>query len=132
MNIDGIGFHVIYKQKFQELPAHALPEIVKEQSVLEFLRGLTNKNIPRFNILTGLDSFLGSSGEEVVNQVRVSLNNALKYIIEFNAVIVFVVNSLFENFPDNPSINKVPLARIFPKPLDMASIEPGYLFYRII
>lgn len=132
MNLGGVGFHVIYVQKFREIDDRDFPSIPHEMSMIEFLRKIEHGEIHRFTIVKGLDDFVRSSTNEAIEQVRNILNRAITDMISVRASVVFVVNSEIDNIPDNPAVYGKPLALVFPRPHDIGSMEPGYLSYPIM
>jgi len=132
MNLARAGFHVVKLEKFREFDERNLPFTPYETSMIGFLREIKHGKLHRFTIVNGLCDFLKSSTEEAIEEVRNILNKAIEDIISVGASIVFIVNCEIDNIPDNPSIYDKSLAMMFPRPHDIASMEPGYLFYPVI
>ena len=132
MNLESVGFHVIHIEKFRAIDERDFPLIPVEVSIIELLRKIERKDIRRFMIVKGLDEFMKSSTNEAIEQVRNIFNRAITDMLSLNASFVFVVNTDIENIPDNPTIHDKPLAMIFPRPHDIGSMEPGYLYYPIM
>lgn len=132
MNLGGTGFHVIYVEKYREISDKDFPSIPVKTSMIDFLRKIERGEIHRFMIVKGLDDFIRSSTDEAIEQVRNILNRFIRDMLSYGSSIVFVVNCEIENIPDNPMIHGKPLALIFPRPHDIGSMEPGYLYYPIM
>ena len=131
MDLWKLGFHVIETQKFREINDRDLP-LLHETSIINLLRLIETRSLQKFTIVDGLDEFLKSSTDEVIEHARKILNKGIKDMITIGASLVFVVKCDIERIPDNPSVHNKPLAMIFPRPHDIGSMEPGYLYYPIM
>jgi len=132
MNLGGTGFHVIYVEKYREIDEREFPSIPVDTSMVDFLRKIERGELHKFMIVKGLDDFIKSSTDDAIEQVRNILNRFIKDMLSLGASIVFVVKCEIEHIPDNPTIHGKPLAMIFPRPHDIGSMEPGYLYYPIM
>ena len=132
MNLGSAGFHVIHIEKFRAIDEREFPSIPVEVSMIEFLRKIEKREMHRFMIVTGLDEFMKSSTNEAIEQVRNILNRSIGDMLSVGSSIVFVITCDIERIPDNPAIHGKPLALIFPRPHDVGSMEPGYLYYPIM
>lgn len=128
MSLATPGFHVVFVERYKKL-IEKQPVEGKRVSVIEFLRKTKRAEIYRRFIVDGLDEFLESSTNESLEQVRKLLNDSLDSLIAMNTTVVFVVNHKIEGMPYNLSIRSKPLALIFPRPPDLSSMRPGYVYY---
>lgn len=132
MNLKSVGFHVIHIEKFRKTSEKDLPVGYVEVSIIELLKKIKNKDIRKCMIVKGLDAFLKDTEDNAILEARSILNKNIEDILTTGSSIVFVVNCDIEKIPDNPTIHGKPLAMIFPRPHDLGSMEPGYLYYPII
>lgn len=130
MNLERPGFHVIEIRKFQEV-SHTLPPY-QTMSIINILREIESGKLRKLVVVDGLDEFLKSSDDEAITQVRKTLNKAVADMLASEASIIFVVRSDLEGIPDSPKIHRKPLTMLFPRPHDIGSMEPGYLYYPIM
>lgn len=130
MNLERPGFYVIEIRKFQEV-SHTLPPY-QTMSIINILREIESGKLRKLVVVDGLDEFLKSSDDEAITQVRKALNKAVADMLASEASIIFVVRSDLEGIPDSPKIHRKPLTMLFPRPHDIGSMEPGYLYYPIM
>lgn len=130
MNLSKAGFHVIEIRKFREI--ENLPLLLHDTSIINLVRDIDQNKLQKFTVVDGLDEFMRSSTEEAIEQVRESFNKGITDMLTIDASLVFVVKSDIKKIPDNPSVYDRPLAMIFPRPHDIGSMEPGYLYYPIM
>lgn len=123
------GFHVIEINKFREIRDLPLPYYT---SIINLLREIEQGKLQKFTVVDGLDEFMRSSTDEAIEQARKTLNKSIAKMITIGASLVFVIKSDIGKIPDNPSVYNKPLAMILPRPHDIGSMEPGYLYYPII
>lgn len=130
MDLRKVGFHVIEIQKFRKVAD--LPSLLQNISIISLLREIERGKLQKFSVVDGLDEFLKTSTDEAIEQARKTLNKAITDMLTIGASMVFVVKHNIYNIPDNPMICNKPLAMIFPRPHDIRSMEPGYLYYPIV
>jgi len=129
MNLSRAGFHVIEIRKFREI--ENLP-LLYETSIINLLREIEQGKLQKFTVVDGLDEFMRSSTEDAIEQARKILNKGITDMLTIDASLVFTVKCDIERIPDNPSVHNKPLAMMFPRPHDIGSMEPGYLYYPIM
>ena len=129
MDLQRPGFHVIDIRKFREISN--LP-IQYETSIINLLREIEHGKVRKLTVVDGLDVFLRNSTNEAIERARKTLNKIITEMLTIGASIVFVVKCDIDNIPDNPTVHNKPLAMIFPRPHDIGSMEPGYLYYPIV
>ena len=129
MNLSRAGFHVIEIRKFREI--ENLP-LLYETSIINLLREIEQRKLQKFTVVDGLDEFMRSSTEDAIEQARKILNKGITDMLTIDASLVFIVKCDIERIPDNPSVHNKPLAMMFPRPHDIGSMEPGYLYYPIM
>ena len=130
MNLSQPGFHVILFEKYNEV-ADSL-QFQYKLSILNLLRELESRKMKRIMIVEGLDDFLKISSESALFKVKGILNKSILQMLATQSAIIFVIKSEIVNVPDNPKISNKALSMIIPRPIDIYTYEPGYLFYPII
>jgi hypothetical protein len=125
------GFHVIAIDKYEEI-SNAESVERKRSSFIDFLRLLEKGEVPRYLRVDGLDEFLTRTGEEGLQSLRALLGEKLGILVANMSSIVFVVKARIDDIVTQPTIRKIPLSMIFPRPHDPDSVQPGYVYYPIM
>ncbi|MBU7037416.1 MAG: hypothetical protein HXS52_05765 [Theionarchaea archaeon] len=131
MDLRKRGFHVIEGQKFGDIHDEDFT-LIHKTSIINLLRLIETNSHQKLTIVEGLDRFLKYSTDEAIEQARKVLNTGITDMLAIDASLIFVVECDIERIPDNPSIHDRPLAMILPRPHDIGSMEPGYLYYPIM
>jgi len=131
MDLQRAGFHVIDIKRFRKIEEKDLP-LMHDTSIINLLRDIERGKLQKFTVVDGLDEFMRSSTDEAIERARKILNKGITDMLAIDASLVFVVKCDIEKIPDNPSVHNKPLAMVFPRPHDIGSMEPGYLYYPII
>lgn len=125
------GFHVITIDLYEDIATYETIER-KRTSFIDFLRLIGREDIPRYLRVDGLDEFISRTGDEALQKLRAKLNEKMGTFVSNMTSIVFVVKAHIEDVVNQPSIKKKPLTLIFPRPHDMATVQPGYVHYPIM
>ncbi len=126
------GFHVITVDLYEDIATYEKIER-KRTSFIDFLRFIEREvNIPRYLRVDGLDEFIARAGDEALQKLRAKLNEKMGTLVSDMSSIVFVVKAHIEDVVNQPTIKKKPLSLIFPRPHDIATVQPGYVHYPIM
>ena len=130
MNLEQPGFHVILAEKYKEI-AYSL-KFQYQLSILNLFRYLKNGDIKKIMIVEGIDEFLNRTSDDVILKSRNLLSKSIMQMLTKQSAIIFIVKSEIVNVPDNPKISNKLLSMLIPRPIDLYTYEPGYLFYPIM
>jgi len=125
------GFHVIAIDKYEEISNSETVDR-KRSSFIDFLRLIEKGDVPKYLRVDGLDEFLSRTGEEGLQNLRALLGEKMGVLVANMSSIVFVVKARIDDIVTQPTIRKIPLSMIFPRPHDADSVQPGYVYYPIM